>query len=329
MRVSLVDSYEERCLVNRVVVLGSINRDLMLALDRLPVPGETVTATGMEVFSGGKGANQAVAAAAIGGSVALVGRVGADAAGLEQVSALAAAGVDVTFVEQDPRAPTGTAVVMVDGGGHNSIAVVPGANGLLDAASVEAAAPVIEGARILLLQLEIPAAAVERAVSIARSAGVLTVLNIAPYRDVPRAVLADVDYLLANETEAAALLGDGVKGIEDAARAAGAMRRLGPSWGIITLGAQGTVAAGDEGWIHEPAPSVEAVDTTGAGDVFAGVLAVGLVESMPVRAAIRLAITAASLSVTRRGARGLLPADAPAVRELASHLPSGPEWAKA
>ncbi len=325
MRVSLVGSYEERCLVNRVVVLGSINRDLMLTLDRLPVPGETVTASGMEVLSGGKGANQAVAAAAIGGSVVLVGRVGTDAAGPEQVAALAAAGVDVTFVEQDPRAPTGTAVVMVDGGGHNSIAVVPGANGLLDAASVEAAAPVIEGARILLLQLEIPAAAVDRAVWIARRAGVLTVLNIAPYRAVPPAVLSGVDYLLANETEAAALLGEGVDSIEDAARAAGAMRQLGPTWGIITLGAQGTVAAGEAGWIHEPAPAVDAVDTTGAGDVFAGVLAAGLVESMPVRAAIRLATAAASLSVTRRGARGLVAADALAVRALAGQVPSGPE----
>ena len=196
MRVGPVDSYEERCLVNRVVVLGSINRDFMLTLDRLPAPGETVTASGMQVLSGGKGANQAVAAAAIGGSVALVGRVGTDAAGPEQVSSLAAAGVDVTFVEQDPRAPTGTAVVMVDGAGHNSIAVVPGANGLLDAASVEMAGPVIAAARILLLQLEIPAAAVELAVSIARRAGVLTVLNIAPYRDVPAAVLSGVDYLL-------------------------------------------------------------------------------------------------------------------------------------
>lgn len=306
--------------MSRVVVIGSINRDLMLTVDRLPVPGETVTASRLEVLSGGKGANQAAAAAAIGGSVALAGLVGTDAAGPEQVSALAAAGVDVSFVREDPRAPTGTAVVMVDGAGHNSIVVVPGANGLLDAAGVERAAPLIEGARVLLLQLEIPGAAVERAVSIARRAGVVTILNIAPYREVPAELLHGVDYLLANETEAAALVGSGVSNVEEAARAAEAMRRLGPSWAVITLGAQGTVAAGDEGWIHEPALAVEVVDTTGAGDVFAGVLAVGLVEAQPVRAAVRLASAAAGLSVTRWGARGLLPADAPAVRELASRV---------
>ena len=217
--------------MSRVVVLGSINRDLMLTVDRLPVPGETVTASRLEVLSGGKGANQAAAAAAIGGSVALAGLVGTDAAGPEQVSALAAAGVDVSFVRPDPRAPTGTAVVMVDGAGHNSIVVVPGANGLLDAAGVERAAPLIEGARVLLLQLEIPSAAVERAVSIARRAGVVTILNIAPYREVPAQVLRGVDYLLANETEAAALVGSGVSTVEEAARAAEAMRRLGPRLG--------------------------------------------------------------------------------------------------
>jgi ribokinase len=311
--------------VSRVAVLGSINRDLMLTVDRLPVPGETVTASRLEVLSGGKGANQAVAAAAIGGSVALAGLVGTDAAGLEQVSALAAAGVDVSFVRRDPRAPTGTAVVMVDGAGDNSIVVVPGANGLLDAVGVERAAPLIEGARVLLLQLEIPGTAVERAVLMARRAGALTILNIAPYREVPAEVLHGVDYLLANETEAAALVGFGVSGVEEAARAAEAMRRLGPSWGMITLGAQGTVAAGAEGWIHEPALAVDVVDTTGAGDVFAGVLAVGLVEARPVREAVRLASAAAGLSVTRKGARGLRPADAPAVRDLASRVTPGCE----
>ena len=300
--------------MSRVVVLGSINRDLVLTLEHLPVPGETVTASHLEILNGGKGANQAVAAAAIGGSVALVGRVGTDTAGPEQVSALAAAGVDVSYVRKDPRAPTGTAVVMVDGAGHNSIAVVPGANGLLDAVSVEQAAPLIERARILLLQLEVPDGAIERAVAVARRARVVTILNIAPYRDLPPGVLRRVGYLLANETEAAALLGRRVDGIEDAAQAAEAMRRLGPSWGIITLGEQGTVAAGDDGWFHEPAVAVDTADTTGAGDVFAGVLAVGLVEALSVRDAVRLAIAAAAVSVTRRGARGLHPADAPALR---------------
>jgi ribokinase len=306
------------CLVNRVVVLGSINRDLVLTLEHLPVPGETVTASHLEVLSGGKGANQAVAAATIGGDVAIVGRVGTDSAGHEQVSALAAAGVDVTFVREDPRVPTGTAVVMVDGAGRNSIAVVPGANGLLDAVSVEQAAPLIEAARVLLLQLEVPDGAVSRAVGVARRAGVVTILNMAPYRGLSPDILRRAGYLLANETEAAALLGHGIGSIEDAARAAGEMRELGPSWGIITLGEQGTVAAGADGWFHEPAGPVDAVlDTTGAGDVFAGVLAAGLVEALPVRAAVRMASAAAAISVTRRGARGLLPSDAPAVREQA------------
>jgi ribokinase len=305
--------------VSGVVVVGSVNRDLVLTLEGLPVPGETVTATGLEILNGGKGANQAAAAAAVGGSACLVGLVGADAAGAEQVSALAAAGVDVSFVRQAPGTPTGTAVVMVDGAGRNSIVVVPGANGLLGAAHVEQAAPVIAAARVLLLQLEIPDPAVERAVAVAGRAGVTTILNVAPYRDLPAGLLRGVGYLLANETEAAALLGRGrLDGIGDAAAAAGQMRRLGPSWGIITLGGQGTVAAGDQGWFHEPALAVDPVDTTGAGDVFAGVLAAGLVEAMPARAAIRLAAVAAGISVTRRGARGLRPADAPAVRSQAA-----------
>ena len=140
--------------MNRVVVLGSINRDLVLALQHLPAPGETVTARHLQVLSGGKGANQAVAAAAAGGLVAMAG----GSARMRQASVvlLTAAGVDVSFVRTDPRVPTGTAVVMVDGSGHNSIAVVPGANGLIDAVSVEQAAPLIEKARILLLQLEVP-----------------------------------------------------------------------------------------------------------------------------------------------------------------------------
>jgi ribokinase len=304
--------------VSRVVVLGSINRDLVLTLEHLPVPGETVAASHLEVLSGGKGANQAVAAAAIGAAVAMVGRVGTDAAGQEQVSALAAAGVDIGSIRKDPRAPTGTAVVMVDGAGRNSIAVVPGANGLLDAVNVEQAAPLIERARVLLLQLEIPDGAVERAVAVARRARVPTILNIAPQRDLSPDVLRRVGYLLANETEAAALLGRAVNSIEDAAQAAEAIRRLGPSWGIITLGEQGTVAAGDGGWFHEPAVAADTVDTTGAGDVFAGVLAAGLVEALPVRDAVRLASAAAGVSVTRRGARGLRPADAPAVRRRAA-----------
>lgn len=304
--------------MSRVVVLGSINRDLVLTLEHLPVPGETVAASHLEVLSGGKGANQAVAAAAIGGAVAMVGRVGTDAAGQEQVSALAAAGVDISSVRKDPRAPTGTAVVMVDGAGRNSIAVVPGANGLLDAVNVEQAAPLIERAGVLLLQLEIPDGAVERAVAVARRARVPTILNIAPQRDLSPDALRRVGYLLANETEAAAMLGRGVNSIEDAAQAAEAIRRLGPSWGIITLGEQGTVAAGDGGWFHEPAVAADTVDTTGAGDVFAGVLAAGLVEALPVRDAVRLATAAAGVSVTRRGARGLRPADAPAVRQRAA-----------
>ncbi len=305
-------------LVTDIVVLGSINRDLVLTLDRLPVSGETVTASGMRVLHGGKGANQAFAAAMTGGSVAMAGRVGTDPEGAEQIAALAAAGVDVAYIRQDPRAPTGTAVVMVDSAGHNSIAVVPGANGLLDEEAVEQAAPLIEKARILLLQLEVPDAAVSRAVAVAARVGVATILNVAPYRDVPARLLRDVDYLLANETEAAALLGAGVGSVAEAADAADAIRRLGPSWGMITLGARGTVAAGADGRLHEPALAVDAVDTTGAGDVFAGALAVGLVEGWPVSEAVRLASAAAGVSVTREGARGLLPGDAAAVRAVAA-----------
>jgi ribokinase len=140
----------------------------------------------------------------------------------------------------------------------------------------------------------------------------------------PPALLRDADYLLVNETEAAALLGASIGNVREAAEAARAIRRLGPSWGIITLGAHGTVAVGEDGWLHTSALAVDAVDTTGAGDVFAGVLAAGLAAGQPVREALRLASAAAGVSVTRAGARGLLPGDAPAIRELAARDPDSP-----
>jgi ribokinase len=265
----------------QVVVVGSINADVVLRVPRLPGAGETVLAREQAGYPGGKGANQAVAAARLGATVAFVGCVGEDDAGRAMCANLRAAGVDTRHVRATDRAPTGAAYISVDEHGENAIVVVPGANGELGAADIAAAGEVIAGAAIAVTQLEIPDSAVAAVVGSARR----VLLNAAPARSVPRALLARVDVLVVNESEAALVPPD----------FRGALVR--------TLGAGGASwhADGEHGVVR--APRVEVVDTTGAGDAFVGALAATLAGGASLAAAVGSAVTVASRATTVAGAQ--------------------------
>jgi len=291
----------------KVCVVGSVNIDLLLSLQRLPHSGETVLAEGMVTQPGGKGANQAAAAARLGATVSLVGRVGEDAFGLQVMEDLRSFGVDTTFVRVDKTMPTGLAVVMVDAMGRNAIAVAPGANAALSPEDVDSAKAAIAGAGVLLVQLEIPLATVERAVALAGRFGVPVVLNPAPARALPEGMLSKVALVVPNEVEALALTGVRVTGPLRAREAAGLLLQQGASAAVLTLGDRGYVARTPAAAWGSPAHRVRVADTTGCGDTFLGALAAFLSGGAPVAEAAELANGAAALAATSLGARAALP----------------------
>lgn len=284
-----------------VCVLGSANMDLVAVVDEAPGPGMTVTGLASLQVPGGKGANQAVAAARAGGDVRLLGAVGADAFGRRARAVLTEAGIDVGgLVEVD--APTGTAHVVVDATGANSIIVVPGANGTVDRLDPRRR-EAIAASDVLLLQLELPLPVVVEAASYAGEVGTRVVLTPAPVVDLPDGLLAATDLLVPNEHEALRLTGE-----HDPERAAAALQARGASSVLVTLGARGCLHRGRSGRVlRARAPQVEVVDSTGAGDTFVGALAVTLAESRPLRDALRWATAAAALSVQRGGASSSMP----------------------
>ncbi|NLC58735.1 MAG: ribokinase [Armatimonadetes bacterium] len=290
-----------------IVVVGSIHTDLVITTERLPTPGETRIGGEFHTFPGGKGANQAVAAARLGGEVWMVGRVGADLYGRFQRESLGAAGVHTDFVTTDADAASGVALIMVERGGNNTIVVAPGASGRCAPEDVDRAAAVIAGADALLLQLEIPLETVEYAARLAAQHGVRVILDPAPAQPLPPALLEMVHLVTPNETEAALLCGfDPGERHEPAELAARIQQRVrGPV--LITLGAQGVLAMVDGQTLQVPAVPVEAVDATAAGDTFSGALAVALTEGRNLADAIRWANHAAALAVTRLGAQSAVP----------------------
>ena len=289
--------------MGRVVVLGSINSDLVVRVPRLPRPGETVLGGEFAVHGGGKGANQAIAAARAGAAVAMAGCLGDDAYGAERLADLRRAGIDVTHVQQLPGIASGVALIGVDAAGQNSIMVAAGANGRVTAAMVETL-PLAPG-DVLLAQLELPLPVVAAGLNAARRAGALVVLNAAPLHPAVGDLLAGVDVLVVNEVEAADLLGQAAARINEAALAALAGR--GPTSVVVTLGADG-VAFWEGGTMrHLPALPVTPVDTTGAGDAFCGVLAAGLAAGLDLAAAVGRGVVAGGLAVTRPGAQTGLP----------------------
>jgi ribokinase len=292
--------------MTRIVVLGSVNLDLVVPVERQPRPGETLIGGDRAYADGGKGGNQAVAAARLGADVAFVGRVGDDPEGERLRAALVEEGIDVSRLVTDERAPTGMALITVDPEGENAIVVSPGANGRVAAADVRAARELIAGADVLVLQHEVPAGAVEAAVDAAANAGVRVILNPAPARAVPALTLAKVAVLVPNRSELGVLCGAEEPTSVDAAGALAATLS-GPAAVVVTLGEEGAliVEAGERTLVE--APGAEPVDTTGAGDTFCGALAVALGEGELLADAVRFAVRAAALSVRAAGARAGMP----------------------
>lgn len=291
----------------RIVVVGSSNTDMIIRVARIPRAGETLLGGEFLTAAGGKGANQAVGAARAGGTVCFIARVGRDDLGDAAVAGLRRDRIDVSCVSRDPAAASGVALIFVAKSGENSIAVAGGANAALTPAHVRKAADLIGSAAVLVAQLETPLATVQAAARIAASAGVPVILNPAPARPLPNTLLKRISIITPNETEAELLTGIPVSDEAGASRAAAKLRARGVRTVIITLGARGAFLADEAGGQVVPGFKVKAVDTTAAGDVFNGALAVGLAEGRALREAVRFANAAAALSVTRRGAQPSAP----------------------
>ncbi|HEX4511505.1 MAG TPA: ribokinase [Burkholderiaceae bacterium] len=308
-----------------VVVVGSLNMDLVVRVERMPAAGETLTGSGFETAPGGKGANQAVAAARLGAPVAMVGCVGRDAHGSELLAGLAGDAIDRARVRALADVPTGVAVIVVEENGQNRIVLAPGANARVDEAAIdELAANVIAEASIIVMQLEIPLASVLHAARQARAAGATVLLNAAPAQALPEALWAAIDLLVVNESEAALLADTDVTDAASALEAAAALRARGPGTVIVTLGASGVAWIDGQGARTSPAHAVRAVDTTAAGDTFIGALAVALREGRPLAEAVALGQAASALCVTRRGAQPSIPSRHELVGEFAPRVPAPP-----
>ena len=290
-----------------VFVLGSINQDFVLKVERRPEPGETVTNAELSTHNGGKGANQAAAAALLGASVAFLGRVGDDEFGEPLVQALEEKGIDTTLVEPASGTPTGAAFITVTTDGENAITVAPGANRSLTPGDVEAAADEIGEAGVFVAQMEVPVQTVLRAVEVAAEKGTRALVNLAPTFEVPRELLEELDPLVVNEHEAAFLLGREVEGVKGALSAAPELLSSGPRSAVITIGEDGAVLADGESVEHLPAPEVDVVDTTGAGDAFVGALATQIARGASLQEAVAYAVRAGAAAVTKEGAQGALP----------------------
>lgn len=289
-----------------VLVVGSLNADLVMRVPRLPQAGETVVGATMHIVAGGKGANQSVAAARLGAAVQFVGRVGADSFGQLVRNEVARAGVQLEHLRVDPDVPTGTAQVVVDATGQNAIVVASGANARVERADIPAESSMWKGASIVVLQLEIPLRTVAATIAMAAERGVPVLLNAAPMQPVPPEMLHAVDWLVVNEIEAEQLAGRPVRSPQDAVREARALARPGQRV-VVTLGAAGAVLVRNEQALHVPAPSVSIVDTTAAGDALVGALAAACDRGSSDEEGLREAVVAGSLACTRAGAIPSLP----------------------
>lgn len=290
-----------------LVVVGSTNTDMVIKCDRLPAPGETILGGDFFMNQGGKGANQAVAAVRLGIPVTLVAKLGDDIFGKQSLELFRKDGIDTRFVFTDPNHPSGIALITIDARGENCIAVASGANAALMPTDVEAALGSIRAASMVLMQLETPVDTVAFVAAQARDAGVPVILNPAPATTIPSSLLQNVSVLTPNETEAQLISGVVIHDFTSAERAAAVIREKGVETVIITMGAQGALIATGGSTIMVPAPTVEARDTTAAGDVFNGALAVALCEGQSLEDAARFACHAAALSVTRLGAQASAP----------------------
>ncbi len=292
----------------RIFVVGSANMDLVLPVGRLPKAGETLSGGDLALLPGGKGANQACAAARLGGRVSMVGLVGNDPFGPRLLASLSEAGVDVSRVGVSER-PTGCACIYVLPDGENSIVISPGANAAVNPETALAGLADLAEGDLLLLQLEIPPATVEAALEHGARRGAVGILDPAPARRLPSSLLSHVAYLTPNQTEAACILEDDheVTGFDEAEAAAKRLAALGPSAVVMKLGSAGCLWTNGRLADRAPAFRVQAVDTTAAGDVFNGAFAVALSEGRDIAQALRLGNAAAAISVTHIGAQTSIP----------------------
>lgn len=303
-----------------IVVLGSLNMDLVVRVAQAPAAGETLLGRSIATIPGGKGANQAVSCAREGARVRMIGCVGDDAHGQALRNALQRDGIDTAALRTDPSEPTGTALVMVEDSGQNRIVLIAGANGRveIDAAALRRQ---LQGADFLVAQFETPMPQVEHAIAVAHQTGCKVLLNPSPVQAIAEPTWRRIDTLVVNEIEAQTLSGLPAAGPLEAAAAGRALRARGPARVVVTLGALGAVAVDADGARHHPAPKVQAVDTTAAGDTFLGALAVALAEGRSFDEAVRLGIRAAALCITQPGAQPSIPQ-----RDAVLRSPLPPDW---
>jgi ribokinase len=290
-----------------ILVIGSSNTDMVVKAGHLPVPGETILGGTFIMTAGGKGANQAVAAARLGGNVVFIVKTGDDIFGKQAVQLFKEEGINTDYIITDTENPSGVALIMVDAKGENCISVASGANATLKPADLQKAEHLIKGASLILMQLEIPVETVEYVINIAAANNVTVVLNPAPACPLSDELLSKIAIITPNETEAEMLTGIKVTDKQSAELAARALAAKGIETVIITMGAQGALLLHDDTCHFFPAPVCQAVDTTAAGDIFSGALVVAISEGKSILEAVPFACQAAALSVCKMGAQASAP----------------------
>ena len=291
----------------RIVVIGSCNTDMVINTERLPLPGETIIGGNFFMNAGGKGANQAVAAARLGGKVSFIAKVGNDHFGSRSIEQYKSEGIDVDHLLIDNDNPSGVALIMVDAKGENCIAVASGANAMLRTEDIDKATGMIERGDIVLMQLETPLDTVEYTARIAKGMGKKVILNPAPALHLPDSLLKNLYMLIANETETEHISGITITDMESICRAADVISERGVENVVITLGSKGAFIKENGAYHKVPAIKVKAVDATAAGDTFCGAICVALAENKSILDAVEFANKCASVTVTRMGAQSSLP----------------------
>ncbi|MFZ4546229.1 MAG: ribokinase [Bacteroidales bacterium] len=291
----------------KIVVVGSCNTDMVIKADRLPIPGETILGGTFFMNPGGKGANQAVAAARMGGNVTLISKTGNDVFGKQSVMLYTAENIKTNYIYSDPKHPSGVALITVDSQGENCIVVASGANAYLTPSDIDKASAEIENSDLVLMQLEIPIDTVEYVAEMANKKGIKVILNPAPARALSDNLLKHLYIIIPNKSEAEILSGIKVSDIESAKQAADIISAKGVDIVVITLGSQGALIKEYNEYLFVEAFKVDALDTTAAGDTFCGSVCVGLSEGRSVLDSVKLAARAAAITVTRMGAQASIP----------------------
>lgn len=291
----------------KIVVLGSCNTDMVIKSDRIPVPGETILGGAFMMNSGGKGANQAVAAARLGGDVIFIAKTGNDLFGKQAVQQYKEENIDTQYIASDPKLPSGVALITVDKNGENCIVVAMGANSSLVPADFKNAEQDLKTAEVLLMQLETPIETIEYAAKFANENGVKVILNPAPAQSLSDSLLKNLYMLILNETEAELISGIKVDTFADAHKAADVIVNKGVKKVIITMGSRGSMLKDEDGYIEVPAHKVEAADTTAAGDTFCGAVAVAIAEGKTLKDGIEFATKCSAVTVTKMGAQASIP----------------------